>query len=114
MKSEEWRKAMNEEYSALQRNETWDLIPPKVGVNLIDSRWVYKVKRKADSTVDRVKARLIAKGYKQRYGIDYLETYSHVVKPATVRIILSLAVSQGWSLRQIDIQNAFLYGVLQE
>jgi hypothetical protein len=75
---------------------------------------VYKVKRKADSTVDRFKARLVAKGYKQRYGIDYLETYSHVVKPAAVRIILSLAVSQGWSLRQIDIQNAFLHGVLQE
>jgi hypothetical protein len=95
-------------------NETWDLIPPKAGVNLIDSRWVYKVKRKANDTVDRFKARLVAKGYKQRYDIDCLETYSHVVKPATVRIILSLAVSQGWSLRQIDIQNAFLYGVLQE
>jgi hypothetical protein len=75
---------------------------------------VYKVKRKADGTVDRFKARLVAKGYKQRYDIDYLETYSHVVKPAAVRIILSLAVSQGWSLRQIDIQNAFLHGVLQE
>jgi histone deacetylase 1/2 len=91
-----------------------DLVPPQKGINLIDSKWVYKVKRKADGSVERFKARLVAKGFKQRQGIDYFETYSPVVKPSTIKVILSLAISQGWSLRQIDIQNAFLHGVLEE
>jgi histone deacetylase 1/2 len=110
----DWKKAMDLEYSALLKNETWELVPPPKGINLIDSRWVYKVKRNADGSVERFKARLVAKGFKQRHGIDYFDTYSPVVKPSTIRIILSLAVSQGWSMRQIDIQNAFLHGVLEE
>jgi hypothetical protein len=101
-----WKHAMDEEYLALQRNKTWKLVPPKKNVNLIDSRWVYKVKRKTDDSVERLKARLVAKGFKQRYEVDYFDT--------TIRIILSLAISQGWSMRQIDIQNAFLHGMLEE
>jgi hypothetical protein len=88
---------MEEEYSALVRNETWDLIPLRSGINLIDNIWVYKVKRKADESVERLKARLIAKGFKQRFRIDYGDTYSPVVKPSTIKVILSLAVTQGWS-----------------
>jgi histone deacetylase 1/2 len=114
LNSPDWKKAMDAEYSALLKNETWDLVPPQKGINLIDSRWVYKVKRKADGSVERFKARLVAKGFKQRQGMDYFETYSPVVKPSTIRVILSLAFSQGWSMRQIDIQNAFLHGILEE
>jgi hypothetical protein len=107
-----WKKAMDEEYSALMRNHIWDLVPPRKAVNLIDNKWVFKVKKKADGSVEKLKAILVAKGYKQRFGIDYFDTYSPVVKPTTIRIILSLAVSQGWTMRQVDIQNAFLHGVL--
>jgi hypothetical protein len=109
-----WKEAMDHEYHALLKNGTWDLVPPKQGINLIDSRWVYKIKRKADGSVDRFKARLVAKGFKKQYGVDYLETYSPVVKPTTVRVLLSLAVSKGCHLHQIDIQNAFLHGYLEE
>jgi hypothetical protein len=75
---------------------------------------VFKLKRKADGSIERYKAMLVAKGFRQRYGFDYEETFSHVIKPATIRLILSSTVSQGWSLRQLDIQNAFLHGQLEK
>jgi histone deacetylase 1/2 len=109
-----WKDAMDSEYLALIKNETWRLVPPEKSRNIIDCKWVYKIKRKADGTIDRYKARLVAKGFKQRYGIDYEDTFSPVVKAATIRLVLSVAVSQGWHLRQLDVQNAFLHGVLEE
>jgi histone deacetylase 1/2 len=105
---------MDVEFEALIKNKTWHLVPPPRGRNIIDSKWVWKIKRKANGTVDRYKGRLVAKGYTQRYGIDYEDTFSPVVKAATIRLILSIAVSKGWSLRQLDVQNAFLHGVLEE
>jgi histone deacetylase 1/2 len=109
-----WKVAMQEEYDALQRNNTWHLVPSREGKNIIDCKWVYKVKRKSDGTIDRYKARLVAKGFKRRYGIDYEDTFSPVVRIETVRLVLSIAVSRGWTLRQLDVQNAFLHGVLEE
>jgi histone deacetylase 1/2 len=109
-----WSQAMQEEYNALMENKTWHLVPPSSTRNLIDCKWVYRVKKNADGTVDRYKARLVAKGFKQRYGIDYEDTFSPVVKAATIRLVLTVAVSRGWSLRQLDVKNAFLHGVLEE
>jgi hypothetical protein len=98
-----WVQAMNAEHSALLQNRTWHLVPRPRGKNIIGCKWVYKVKRKADGSVDRYKARLVAKGFKQRYGIDYEDTFSPVVKAATIRLVLSIVVSKGWSLRQLDV-----------
>jgi histone deacetylase 1/2 len=105
---------MEQEYQALLKNDTWTLVPPSSRVNIIDSKWVFKMKKHADGSIERYKARLVAKGFKQRYGLDYEDTFSPVVKPTTIRLLLSLAVSRGWSLRQLDVQNAFLHGLLEE
>jgi len=105
---------MDVEFDALIRNKTWHLVPPQKGKNVIDCKWVYKIKRRSDGKIDRYKARLVAKGFKQRYGIDYEDTFSPVVKAATIRLVLSLAMSKDWCLRQLDVQNAFLHGFLEE
>jgi hypothetical protein len=102
------------EVQAPHQNGMWTLVPPRPGINVIDSKWVFKVKKHADGTIERYKARLAAKGFKQRYGLDCEDTFSPAVKPANIRLLLSLAVTRGWSLRQLDVQNAFLYGVLEE
>jgi hypothetical protein len=106
--------AMDLEYGALMKNKSWHLVPPMKGRNIVCCKWVYKIKRKQDGSLDRYKARLVAKGFKQCYGIDYDDTFSPVVKITTIHIVLSIAVSRGWNLRQIDVQNAFLHGYLEE
>jgi hypothetical protein len=83
-------------------------------MNVVGSRWVFKTKLKSDGSIDRFKARLVAQGYSQSFGIDFLETFSPVIKPQTIRLVLSLALIHGWSLRQLDVKNAFLHGSLKE
>jgi histone deacetylase 1/2 len=105
---------MEDEHAALLRNGTWTLVPCPPGQNIIGSRWVFKVKHKADGSVDKFKARLVAQGFTQRYSVDDLDTFSPVVKPATIRLVLAIAMPRDWSVRQLDISNAFLHGVLEE
>jgi histone deacetylase 1/2 len=114
LKDPKWREAMQVEYDALIKNKTWHLVPPSQGKNIIDCKWVFKIKRNSDGSVERYKKRLVAKGFKQQYGIGYEDTFSPVVKIATVRLVLSVAVSRGSNLRQLDVQNAFLHGVQEE
>lgn len=109
-----WVQAMEDEFSALHRQQTWTLVPPDPSQNVVGCKWVYKVKRNSDGTVSRYKARLVAKGFHQQPGIDYDETFSPVIKPTTVRIILTIAAHFQWPLRQLDISNAFLHGFLKE
>ena len=75
---------------------------------------MFKIKRNPDGSIQRHKARLVAKGFQQRPGIDFQETFSHVIKPSTVKVVLSVAVSRHWDVRQIDVNNAFLNGILTE
>jgi hypothetical protein len=105
--NEEWENTMREGISALKKNATWDLVPLPAGVKPISCKWVYKVKRRSDGSVER--ARLVARGFSQQYGIDYDETFSPVAKMTTVRVLISLATSQSWRLWQMDVKNAFIY-----
>jgi histone deacetylase 1/2 len=114
VKHHHWREAMNKEFDALLVNGTWTLVPKPPNANLVGCKWVYKVKRKADGNIEHFKAHLVAKGFHQQKGVDFGETFSPVVKPPIVRLVLSLAVSHGWYLRQIDVQNAFLHSLLHK
>ncbi|GAU27876.1 hypothetical protein TSUD_159700 [Trifolium subterraneum] len=110
----DWRQAMIDEMCALQSSGTWELVPLPPGKSLVGCRWVYTVKVGPDGKIDRFKARLVAKGYTQIFGLDYSDTFSPVAKMASVRLFLSIAAIQHWSLHQLDIKNAFLHGDLEE
>ncbi|GJX97393.1 ribonuclease H-like domain-containing protein [Tanacetum coccineum] len=109
-----WKQAMCDEYKALIDNKTWVLVPRPSNVNIVRSMWLYKHKYNADGSLSRYKARLVANGRSQQQGIDCDETFSPVVKPATIRTVLSLAVSRQWPIHQLDVKNAFLHGHLTE
>jgi len=105
---------MQAEYDALIANDTWSLVPRPHGVNVVTDKWIYRHKLLADGSLDRYKARWVLRGFTQRPGVDYDETFSPVVKPATVRVVLSLALSQNWPIHQLDVKNTFLHGTLTE
>jgi histone deacetylase 1/2 len=114
LKDPNWQTAMLDEFSALQENHTWELTPRPPGANVVSGKWIYRHKHKPDGTLDRYKARWVLRGFTQRAGIDYGETFSPVVKPATIRTVLSLAVAHDWPIHQLDVNNAFLHGTLAE
>lgn len=110
----EWLDAMKNEIQALETNNTWELSTLPPGKRDIGCKWVYKIKRHSDGSIERYKARLVAKGYTQMEGLDYHETFAPVVKMSTVRTLLAVATTKNWPLYQLDVNNAFLHGSLDE
>ena len=100
-----WKEAMNDEIKSLHEKNTWELVNLPSGVKAIGSRWVMRVKLRADGEIERHKARLVAKGYNQKEGIDYNETFSPVVRFDTIRSILSVTANEGLSLAQFDVKT---------
>ena len=114
LKNENWKCAMQDEYLALMRNGTWTLVDLPLNRQAIGCKWVFKIKENPDGTINKYKARLVAKGFHQEAGFDFNETFSPVVKPTTVRVMLTVALTKGWPIRQLDVNNAFLNGDLHE
>jgi transposase InsO family protein len=107
---EHWLKAMAEEYDSLIENKTWELCDLPVGKKLIDTKWIFKTKRDNDGKIIRFKARLVAKGFIQKFGVDYEETYSPVVRYTSIRFLTALAVRNRMKIHQMDAVTAFLQG----
>lgn len=105
---------MAEEFDALVKNNTYELIQCLPIDNVINNKWVFKVKQKEDGMVERLKARLVANGMRQVEGTDYHETFSPIIKLVTICLVLAIAISRGWSLNQLDFSNTFLNGKLEE
>ena len=109
-----WLQSMQVEFDALQKTNTWTLVPFDSHMTVLTNKWVFRVKLKAGGYLDKCKSRLVAKGFLQTLAIDYSETFSPVIKPAIVKLVFSLALSHTWPIKQLDVSNAFLNGDLYE
>lgn len=114
LKDKRWRGAMSTKIDAFAVNRTFDLVPRLSHYNVVGCKWLFKNKFFSSGFLDRCKARLVAKGYKQEFGRDYYDTFSPVIKSTTLRIVLDIAVTRGWPLQQLDVNNAFLQGTLED
>jgi len=114
MKSEKWIRVAVEELQAMELNKTWSVesLPPDK--NVVGCKWVFTIKYNPDGTVERYKARLVAQGFTQQEGIDFLDTFSPVAKLTSAKMMLGLAAITGWTLTQMDVSDAFLHGDLDE
>lgn len=109
-----WVDAMVKEIDALEINDTWEIVDLPAGKTAIGCNWIYKLKFNSDGTIERHKARLVALGNRQTEGVDYDETFAPVVKMTTVRTFLKVAAAKQWVVHQMDVNNAFLHGDLEE
>jgi len=112
--SKDWECAMREEYDSLMTNNTWTLVPLPAGRKPISCKWVFKIKQGANGEVECYKARLVARGFTQTYGVDYNETFAPVAKFTSIRSILALAALEDMDIHQMDVKIAFLNGELEE
>lgn len=113
VKDPRWHVALSDEINALLKKRTF-LVHVNDSQNVIGCQWVFRIKCNPDGTIARYKACLVVKGFHQRPGLNFQETFSTVIKSTTIFLILSLALSYWWRIRQLDVQNAFLYGTLGE
>jgi hypothetical protein len=108
--AEQWKHAALEELNAHSTNGTWKLVPRPAGKKVIGSKWVFKVKRNADGSIERYNSRVIAKGYNQRPGFNYIEIFAPTVRMPTIRVVLAISALHDYHLRSIDISHAYLNG----
>ncbi|BBH09860.1 multidrug resistance-associated protein 9 [Prunus dulcis] len=113
-KDDSWKKAMEDEITMIEKNNTWELVARPFDKPIIGVKWIYKTKLNLDGSVQKNKARLVAKGYSQKPGIDFNETFAPVARLDTVRALVALAAQKNWKLFQLDVKSAFLNGVLSE
>ena len=105
---------MIEEYQLIMKNDVWDIVSRPEGKSFVTSKWIYKIKHAADGSIEKYKARFVARGFSQKEGIDYKETFSPVARYTSIRSVLSLDAVMKWKIHQMDVKTAFLNGVVEE
>ncbi|KAJ9559825.1 hypothetical protein OSB04_004985 [Centaurea solstitialis] len=110
----QWKEAIKSEMDSILQNHTWELVDLPAGCKPLGHRWIFKRKMKADGTIDKYKARLVIKGYNQREGLDYFDTYSPVTRLTSIRLVLAIASLRNLEVHQMDVKTAFLNGDLEE
>jgi len=109
-----WQDAMVEEHNSIMRNDVWEIVSRLEGKSVLTSRWLYKVKHAVDGNVEKYKARFVARGFSQREGVDYEETFAPVARYSSIRVVISIASEMGWSIHQMDVKTAFLNDIIEE
>ena len=105
---------MQEEYQSIMKNGVWEIIPRPSIKLVITSKWIYKIKHVIDGSIENYKARFVARGFSQKEGIDYEETFAHVARYTSIRTIIALTAKMKWKLHQMDVKTTFLNGVIEE
>ena len=108
------KKAINDEIDSIMGNQTWKLVDLPPDYNPISCKWIFKKKKKVDGTIERFKTRLVAKGFTQKEGLDYFDTYAHVARIATIRVLIALTSIYHFEIHQMDVKTAILNGELDE
>ena len=109
-----WKEAIKSEIDSILQNHTWELVDLPPGSKPLGYKWIFKRKMKTDGTIDKYKARLVIKGYKQKVGLDYFDNYSPVTRITSIRMVLAIAALRNLEIHQMDVKIAFLNGVLDE
>jgi hypothetical protein len=110
----EWKDAMMEEYQSIVKNHVWQVVSRPEGKSVVTSRWIYKIKHVADGGIEKYNTRFVARGFSQKEGEDYEETFAPIAKYTSIRSIIVIASAMGWKLHQMDVKTAFLNGVIDE
>ena len=105
---------MTEEYQSIMKNDVWDIVPKPEGKSVVSSKWIYKIKHAADGSIEKYKARFVARGFSQKEGIDYEATFSLVSRYTSNRTIMEFASMMKWDLHQMDVKTSFLNGMIEE
>ena len=112
--SPEWIAAINAELDSLQEHGTWEYVPRPKDKPIVSCKWVWHVKVKSNGSVERFKARLVARGFTQTHGVDYNETFAPVTRLDTLRLLTAMAVQRDWEFRHLNVKTAYLHGDLEE
>jgi hypothetical protein len=108
IQKKEWADAMTEEYQSIIKNDVWEIVPKPKSKDIVSSKWLYKIKHVADGSIEKCKARVVARGFSQKEGIDYEETFAPVARYTSIRTIIALAAKMKWKLHQMDVKTTFL------